>query len=634
MPPERSCHLAIDFGTSNTTAAYRIGDQPPAVLRLTPVGNLLPSAVFIEDDGTFSTGQRAINSAAFDVTRFEATPKRQLDFGEVLMGGRQRPVTDLVAAVLRNVLATARERVGGGFDTVVLTHPQAWDDILKNRLTEAGLKAGIDEHQLALVAEPEAAARFYSHFYPSELPANGKACVFDLGAGTLDIAVLEKRGDDFALLKAAGDPALGGLTFDAHIRAWLLREVQDSPDLVAAASKRSTRPDLMDSIRRAKEDLTDSPRTKIPIPGMAETARGWVQLRREEFQGLIANDVSRAVELTKQTLEQAGAAHAGSVLLYLTGGASSVPLVQERLNQAKMARIERLEDPKTVVAAGALLVPGVLKTRNGRLPPKPPPPRTGHVIYAPTLPTTGSVRRVFKRQGDAVKPNDALLDLVAGRALYAIYAPVGGRFVHQTVNVGSLVSTNTDLGVIGDTDLSPSDRTTLPWMYAWARELPPDYVPLPPHAQPPRSPAPPPTPAAAPPPSRATPTPPPPPAPLLAPATPAPAPPPTAPLFTPAASSPPPAAEPPAVTQEALIHPRVNGKATLALVSSLLLGLCWGVGGVAAIVLALMAKSEIRASGGTQQGENRANAALIIGIVGVVAWIVVGVIVALNPSPS
>ena len=267
----------------------------------------------------------------------------------------------------------------------------------------------------------------------------------------------------------------------------------------------------------------------------------------------------------------------GSVLLYLTGGASSVPLVQERLNQAKMARIERLEDPKTVVAAGALLVPGVLKTRNERLPPKPPPPRTGHVIYAPTLPTTGSVRRVFKRQGDAVKPNDALLDLVAGRALYAIYAPVGGRFVHQTVNVGSLVSTNTDLGVIGDTDLSPSDRTTLPWMYAWARELPPGLrTAAPPHAQPPRSPAPPPTPAAAPPPSRATPTPPPPPAPLLAPATPAPAPPPTAPLFTPAASSPPPAAEPPAVTQEALIHPRVNwqgdARAGLVTASRLVLG--------------------------------------------------------------
>ena len=452
MRTERSCHLAIDFGTSNTTAAYRIEDQPPAVLRLTPVGNLLPSAVFIEEDGTFSTGQRAINSAAFDVTRFEAAPKRQLDFREVLMGGRMWPVTDLVAAVLRNVLARARERVGTEFDTVVLTHPQAWEHTLKNRLSEAGLKAGIGEDQLALVAEPEAAARFYSHVYPAKLPANGRVCVFDLGAGTLDIAVLERRGDDFALLTADGDPALGGLTFDAHIRRWLLDELKNSPALVVAADKPSKRAELMDRIREAKEDLTDSPRTRLPIPGMAESEAEWVSLTREQFESLIAHDVTRAVELTRQTLQRAVGTDAGAVLLYLTGGASSVPLVQERLNQANIGRIERIDDPKTVVAAGALLVPGVLKSA------KPPRPRTGHVIYAPTLPTTGSVRRVFKRQGDAVKPNDALLDLVAGRALYAIYAPVAGRFVHQTVNIGSPVSTNTDLGVIGDADLSPGDR--------------------------------------------------------------------------------------------------------------------------------------------------------------------------------
>jgi hypothetical protein len=597
--PDSSCHLAIDFGTSNTTAAYRVGDQPPVVLRLSPAGNLLPSAVFIEEDGSISTGQRAINSAQFDVTRFEAAPKRHLDFGNVLMGGRQLPVTDLVAAVLRNVLATARERVGGRFDTIVLTHPQAWEHTLQNRLTEAGLKAGINERQLTLVAEPEAAARFYSHFYPSELPANGKVCVFDLGAGTLDIAVLERRGEEFALLKASGDPALGGLTFDAHIRSWLLQEVQDSPDLVEAAEKRTRQPELMERIREAKEDLTDSPRTKIPVPGMAETARGWVMLRRDQFQSLVAKDVTRAVELTKQTLDGAAATDARSVLLYLTGGASSVPLVQERLNQAKIGRIERIDDPKTVVAAGALLVPGVLNTGNGVTLPR---TRTGHVVYAPTLPPGGYVRRVFKRQGDAVKPNEALLDLTAGRALYAIYAPVGGHLVHQTVNVGFPVATSTDLGVIGDADLTMSDRSTLPWTYAYARELPPENVPPraapAPPSQPPAPPkAPPPAPPAAPPaPPAAPPTPPP-------------------------SQTPPHLAQTPPLTQPQPVPSTgtVNGKATAALVCSLI-GLLLCFSSPVGVILGLVAQSEIKASRGAQRGSERAIAAIIIGTLSIAGW--------------
>jgi hypothetical protein len=55
---------------------------------------------------------------------------------------------------------------------------------------------------------------------------------------------------------------------------------------------------------------------------------------------------------------------------------------------------------------------------------------------------------------------------------------------------------------------------------------------------------------------------------------------------------------------------------------------CGVVTGPIAIVLATQARNEIAASGGTQPGAGQAKAGLILGIIGVVGWIIYIVVVA------
>ena len=73
---------------------------------------LLPSAVYAEPDGTLVVGRDAVHSARLDPARFEPNPKRRIDDGLVLLGDRELPVVDLIAAVLARVAEEWHRTVG------------------------------------------------------------------------------------------------------------------------------------------------------------------------------------------------------------------------------------------------------------------------------------------------------------------------------------------------------------------------------------------------------------------------------------------------------------------------------------------------------------------------------------------
>lgn len=78
--------------------------------------------------------------------------------------------------------------------------------------------------------------------------------------------------------------------------------------------------------------------------------------------------------------------------------------------------------------------------------------------------------------------------------------------------------------------------------------------------------------------------------------------------------------------------PTTNGKATASLVvgiSSLVLSWCCGLGlaGIAAIVLGVKARTEIRASHGTQEGDGMALAGIVTGAIAVVLGLLVLILI-------
>jgi len=356
--------LAIDFGSSNTAAAHTSPREPGKVeaLPLTHAGNLLPSSVFVEPTGEVLAGAAAANRADADPAGFVPFPKRVVSQGGLYVRGVAVSAEDLVAAVLRSAFATGARRHGGDApEAVVLTHPEAWGDRELVVLREAARRAGIDPGSVLFVSEPRAAATYYTA--ADRYAAGERLGVFDFGGGTLDIAVLEATGSgDFRVLSARGDNALGGRNLDALLRGWVLDELEDSDARLAESLRSGAAPEVLRaldaSVRSAKEVLSEGSSASITVA--APGGHRSLLITRAEFDALISGEVERALELTRTAMNDAGASPHSLRSVFLTGGTSQVPLVHDRI--ASVAPVAVLDDPKTVVAQGALI--GALRLRS------------------------------------------------------------------------------------------------------------------------------------------------------------------------------------------------------------------------------------------------------------------------------
>ena len=212
----------------------------------------------------------------------------------------------------------------------------------------------------------------------------------DYGGGTCDVAVV-KIGDvtsapgSIDLIAHDGSNGLGGKNLDAMIRRWVDKQLTSrAPDLLEylrTEANLSTKRAVDDNIRRAKELLSESPRAVINISGGGHEAI--LELTRGEFEQLIATNVDSVVDLTRRTLARAGAG--GDVQIYLTGGSSRVPLVQQRLGE--LGTVATLDNPKTVVALGALEALVAESDPAGSAPaPLPIPPVVGVPLSKPVPP--------------------------------------------------------------------------------------------------------------------------------------------------------------------------------------------------------------------------------------------------------
>lgn len=345
-------HLAIDFGTSNTSAAHTAPlSGNIETLALTHRSNLLPSAVYLAN-GSIASGETALMQGRKDPANLMLSPKRYIDHDLVQLDGREVSELDLVGAVLQNAIEQAKSQHSGTSPaTVTLTHPEAWSAHSLGQLLSAARRTGLTDAQIRTISEPRAAAIHYAA--QQDIPAGKHVAVFDFGGGTLDIAVLQAQPDgNFRVVAAKGDNSLGGRTVDNLVYRWVLTQLEhedpDFADYIRTAPV-SVMHALESSVREAKEVLSDASSATISI----STPNGErdVLLTRDEFNSIIDSSVGRGVELTRAALEQAGV-QGSDTPLYLTGGSSRIPHVQNRLAQVGM--VERLDDPKTVVSRGAL----------------------------------------------------------------------------------------------------------------------------------------------------------------------------------------------------------------------------------------------------------------------------------------
>ncbi|GIJ57662.1 Hsp70 family protein [Virgisporangium aurantiacum] len=345
--------VGIDLGTSNTVAIVRWPDgrTRPVLFDGQPV---LPSAVFLDQDGTLRVGRDAQRMAQLDPARYEPNPKRSIDDDALFLGDRELPIVDVLAAPLRAVARAVTDTVGH-LPPAVITCPVAWGSARKGRLQQAASRAGWPP--VTVVPEPIAAARYFTETLRRPIPPGSTLAIFDFGGGTLDVALVRNDGATFTVVGTGGAEDLGGLDIDAAIVAHLgqLLAVQH-PQVWAQISQptdelaRRNRRMFWDDVRAAKEMLSRSNNAPIPVPGVSAS----LHLTRDELEQLATPLLRRATGELTRALRQANLTPAQLSGIFLVGGTSRVPLLSRILHAENNVAPTVLEQPELPVAEGAV----------------------------------------------------------------------------------------------------------------------------------------------------------------------------------------------------------------------------------------------------------------------------------------
>jgi hypothetical protein len=384
--------LSVDLGTSNTVAVLSAHGRPPRVVEVDGSATM-PSAIFAGEDGGLVVGRDAERRARLDPSRFEPNPKRRVDEGTLLLGDRVVTVTDALSGVLRRVADETSRQLGGAKpDEVRLTHPAQWGPVRRNVLLAAARLAGMGSN-LVLVPEPVAAAAHFASFHGQPLAPGQALAVYDLGAGTFDVAIVGATQTGFAVLAEDGLPDLGGLDVDQALLEHVGRQVSHRDPSrwqhllrPESTGDRRARRALQEDVKAAKEALSRHPQTEVPLPEPFED----VLVTRVELEALIRPSMLRSVELLASTIRATGLTPERLVGIYLVGGSSRIPLVASLIAGQLRVVPTSLDQPETAVALGAHHVTqeGVsMRTANlggalaaGRATP-PPPPQTQPVPH-------------------------------------------------------------------------------------------------------------------------------------------------------------------------------------------------------------------------------------------------------------
>ncbi|MGQ0779479.1 MAG: Hsp70 family protein [Pseudonocardiales bacterium] len=345
--------LGVDLGTSFSAAAIATAGR----VELLDIGGerRIPSTVLLDEAGQLLAGTLAQRMVGRSPDRAERNPKRYVGRGPMLLGGHPVTVQNALAALLEVFLAEARRCFDGTEpDCVTLTHPVAWSPEQCQVLSGAAGLALPSSH-IELLAEPVAAAVHYADEH--RLGGGDSVAVYDLGGGTFDTAVLAADHEGFTVIgQPGGDPEIGGESFDervyAHFGAQLERLAPQWWEQLSSNVDRrwlSAGAALLTEARRAKESLSDYDSASQYV----QDADVDVHISRAELDELIGNDIRRTTQLLSETITASGRAPGDLRGIFLTGGASRTPLVQQNLRAAYGGLVRTWQDPKTVVALGA-----------------------------------------------------------------------------------------------------------------------------------------------------------------------------------------------------------------------------------------------------------------------------------------
>ncbi|WP_176733842.1 Hsp70 family protein [Micromonospora peucetia] len=348
----------MDFGTSTSLVATRAGRRPVEIAPLGRSTRWFPSVAGYRG-GTLLVGEDADALPSDQVIRSIKRAITRNEDAVTLPGpaGMSEVLADEVMIALLAEIGDRAARVGEPLTTqreFRLGCPAMWDGAQRQRLLALAEKAGLPVEGCDLVDEPIAAGiAWVSHRYLAygEQP-EGRLLVFDMGGGTLDIAVLDVVGGpdpEISVLTALGAEFAGDM-LDHAIARDLFEDLGDNGyDVTATAHPEMLRALVLRAARDAKVNLSRLLEHRVVLPSRQIGRAPVLTYTREQLEEAFRPQMDEAERLVWAALRAARLTERESAspaelralgpealirdidYVLLAGGMSRVPYVERRL---------------------------------------------------------------------------------------------------------------------------------------------------------------------------------------------------------------------------------------------------------------------------------------------------------------
>ena len=357
--------VGIDLGTTNSSICSYDGSES-RIWKSPEQNDVTPSAILIDRRGNKYLGKRAYDSAPWQHGNAALLFKRIM--------GTSTPVSlpainltktpeECSAEVLKVLFGYLPEEIRNDPETgTVITVPAAFNQMAKDATMQAARMAGIGK--VALMQEPVAAVMSVMR----KRKADGIFLIYDLGGGTLDIAVAENLGGRVNLLAHGGIEMCGGRDFDRLlmeniVKPWLIDNFDLPEDFsVNQQFKTLTRVALW-ATEKAKIELSAKEEATVMLPEDEMRCRDIagndiyleIPLKRQQLDELIEEKISESIDAARETLSKAGLTPNDLERIVFVGGPTNYKPLRDKV--ASQLGIPGSTDvnPMTAVAEGASL---------------------------------------------------------------------------------------------------------------------------------------------------------------------------------------------------------------------------------------------------------------------------------------
>ncbi len=355
--------IGIDFGTTKTlVSCVDPATGLPRPIRLGRGTDYLPTTIYALEGGRFLFGDAADDEQELGASRYCRGFKMELGSDYPVLGfdegGEFREYTAraLSSEFLRHIRQECERRVflGQPVRRTVITCPVSF-----SRAQQADLKAAAEQagfREVELLTEPEAAGLAFCHLCP-ETAFHGNALVVDWGGGTLDMALVSRRGGRIEVHHQYrdGSALMGGEHFDdllwQHVADRLRRDYGCDPGAESPEAQGRIRTRL----RWEKERLSEQEQCTLRLSG-GQRPLPPLPLHRAEFEKLIAAELDAAVRMATRLCESIRELSCKPEMLLLVGGTSEIPSIARAMTAALGLPCHPWQYAREAVSFGAALL--------------------------------------------------------------------------------------------------------------------------------------------------------------------------------------------------------------------------------------------------------------------------------------